>query len=409
MRKQGQQGNVVRLELRLAPSADLDQLSGRLMRNEIYRMVRRVRLARPIGRVPYWYQDVGADLPGGVELHTAMDRAAFEATVLNRDLSLETGAAFIDLVACVDGSKRIVISAHHALFDQRGMVNLAKALDPEGNGLNGEALFPEVPSVPRSRRLKHAVQVMYHMLGSPFWYLARLWVKGRPPLTGLRTRVLRFSLNDTQLVDRQAWAQGARLGRSHFHLAATTMALRTVFAQRREHHPYFWVSMPLSRRPRGVRGHLMSNQLSFVFVRMHDKDLASVATSVASINGQIKEQIAAELPAKYVSLLEVLRHIPLWWFSAMVNLPMRGAYASFAFSDIGEDQDELRTFAGVDVLEVLNYPPAPCPPGLTITFMRHAGELKVVLASVEEAISAQEMGLFERQLNALLRTGEYAG
>lgn len=40
--------------------------------------------------------------------------------------------------------------------------------------------------------------------------------------------------------------------------------------------------------------------------------------------------------------------------------------------------------------------------------MRHAGELKVVLASVEEAISAQEMDLFERQLNALLRTGEHA-
>ncbi|MBK6754762.1 MAG: hypothetical protein IPG69_14560 [Flavobacteriales bacterium] len=59
-------------------------------------------------------------------------------------------------------------------------------------------------------------------------------------------------------------------------------------------------------------------------------------------------------------------------------------YASFAFSDIGEDRDELRTFAGVDVLEVLNYPPAPCPPGLTITCMRHAGELKVVLASVEK-------------------------
>ncbi|MBK6754742.1 MAG: hypothetical protein IPG69_14445 [Flavobacteriales bacterium] len=143
-------------------------------------------------------------------------------------------------------------------------------------------------------------------------------------------------------------------------------------------------------------------------MRLHDQALGSVATSVASINEQIKEQIAAGLPAKYVSLLEVLRHIPLWWFGAMVNLPMRGAYASFAFSDIGEDHDELRTFAGVDVLEVLNYPPAPCPPGLTITFMRHAGELKVVLASVEEAISAQEMDLFERQLNALLRTGEHA-
>jgi len=408
MRKQGQQGNVVRLELRLAPSADLEQLRGHVQRNGIFMLVRRIRLARPIARAPYWYQDKGADLPGGVEVRTAMDRADFEAVVLNRDLSLATGAAFIDLVAFNDGSKSLVISAHHALFDQRGMMNLARVLDPEGPGMGGEALFPEPSPEPWPKRLKHAVQVMFYMLGSPFWYLARLWVKGRPPQSGTRTRVLRFSASDTQIVDQQAWAQGARLGRSHYHLAATTMALRTVFMQRRERHPYFWVSMPLSRRPRGVRGHLLSNQLSFVFVRLHDQALGSVATSVASINEQIKEQIAAGLPAKYVSLLEVLRHIPLWWFGAMVNLPMRGAYASFAFSDIGEDHDELRTFAGVDVLEVLNYPPAPCPPGLTITFMRHAGELKVVLASVEEAISAQEMDLFERQLNALLRTGEHA-
>ncbi|MBK7754219.1 MAG: hypothetical protein IPI41_16900 [Flavobacteriales bacterium] len=143
MRKQGQQGNVVRLELRLAPSADLEQLRGHVQRNGIFMLVRRIRLARPIARAPYWYQDKGADLPGGVEVRTAMDRADFEAVVLNRDLSLATGAAFIDLVAFNDGSKSLVISAHHALFDQRGMMNLARVLDPEGPGMGGEALFPE--------------------------------------------------------------------------------------------------------------------------------------------------------------------------------------------------------------------------------------------------------------------------
>ncbi|MBK6754761.1 MAG: acyl carrier protein [Flavobacteriales bacterium] len=61
--KQGQQGNVVRLELRLAPSADLEQLRGHVQRNGIFMLVRRIRLARPIARAPYWYQDKGADLP----------------------------------------------------------------------------------------------------------------------------------------------------------------------------------------------------------------------------------------------------------------------------------------------------------------------------------------------------------
>jgi hypothetical protein len=53
---------------------------------------------------------------------------------------------------------------------------------------------------------------------------------------------------------------------------------------------------------------------------------------------------------------------------------------------------------GAGVADIINYPPVPHPPGLTVVFMRFKGMLRVVFGYTEEAISNAEIDMLEKNL-----------
>ena len=63
----------------------------------------------------------------------------------------------------------------------------------------------------------------------------------------------------------------------------------------------------------------------------------------------------------------------------------------------------MKTFMEKEVVEILNFPPAPSPPGFTIVFMKDKGALKIVTAFNREAITISEITKFETTLKTSLR------
>ena len=132
-------------------------------------------------------------------------------------------------------------------------------------------------------------------------------------------------------------------------------------------------------------------------------DLESITQAVASVNKQMKEQARSEIPRKYVSLLDRFRRLPLSLYLLLVKLPTGGGVSSFSFSDLGESPNEVQHFGSERVLDMINYPPVPAPPGLTVVFMRYRERLRVVIGYVPEAITDEEVGFFETHLTGSLK------
>lgn len=402
MRKRGRIGNLVRLALELDPSADLQLLAQGIEANPNFRLAKGLRMQRATLVMPKWVMCEDGPGAGNVALIENCAPNDLSERVLQRDILPGGCLVLVQLVALVDGRKQIVISAHHALFDQKGMVNFARAILPGSPSWSEEALFPEHQSQHWWPEFRSTVYIMFYMLGSPFWFMARLLRGKHGPVAAPVFSVLQFDEAQVGSMEKQAWSLGARFGLSHFRLASTLAALQRVFAARGEQPPYYWVSMPVSKRRKGSAGHLFGNNLTFVFARLMDDVVHDRTRAIAAIHAQVKQQLAADVPTRYTSLLNFFRRVPLWLYSTLVNLPMRGDYASLSFSDLGDEGEGVSSFGGVPVLSAVDYASVPAPPGLTVTFKRNSKGLQLVIGHVPEALSVAEREQFERDLVALL-------
>ncbi|MEO8068405.1 MAG: hypothetical protein ABI599_11985 [Flavobacteriales bacterium] len=402
MRKRSTMGNVVRLAMDLDPVADLQALATGIAGNANFRFAVSLRMERSTLRMPRWIMTQGVEPADHITLHEGCTHDYFVSTVLHRDLSCRGSLVHVDLLRFATGGARLVISAHHALFDQRGMANLAAAIQPGAQPWPADLLFPERLREHWLPEFLNTVYIMFYMLGSPFWFMARL-LRGRKGAVSQPVfKVVQLSNAQAALVDTNATRSGARFGNSNFHMAVTLHALQLVFDHRQERPPYFWLSMPVSKRRKGGAGHLFSNNLSFVFARVRSNFVRDIPRAVSSIHAQVRKQLGNGIPERYTSLLNFFRRVPLWLYSTLVNLPMRGDYASLSFSDLGHEGDGLSTFGGLPVLSTVDYASVPSPPGLTVTFKRGSSGLQVVIGAVVEALSPSEMERFERDLVGLL-------
>lgn len=402
MRKRSRVGNVVRLALELDPIADLRLIAEGIEANPNFRLAAGLRMRRATLVMPKWVSG-NADGPSPhITLLESCTDAEFIAAVLQHDIPLKGCLVHVHLVALSTGRKQVVISAHHALFDQRGMENFARAIQPGAPSWPEDVLFPERQRQHWWPEFRNTVYIMFYMLGSPFWFMARL-LRGRPGPVGAPVfGVVQFTRAQVEAMEKQAWSLGSRFGLSNFNLASTLAALQRVFDARAGKPPYYWVSMPVSKRRKGSTGHLFGNNLSFVFARLKDDVVRDRAKAIAAIHAQVKQQLAADVPARYTSLLNFFRRVPLWLYSTLVNLPMRGDYASLSFSDLGDEGEGVSSFGGVPVLSAVDYASVPAPPGLTVTFKRNSKGLQLVIGHVPEALSVAEREQFERDLVALL-------
>jgi hypothetical protein len=288
---------------------------------------------------------------------------------------------------------------HHVLFDFQGMMNFIHGLNGTFNG----SLFPEKEKSSAWEILGDSLRMTVYILSRSVWKLGYLVRKGHSP--GSPTyRSIHFTEAETSTIEKNAWNAGSRIGISSFLLAATGNSVSEILHSRVEKPPYLWFSVPHNQRKLGSVGHLVSNQLSFLFFKLNAEEIRSTKESVGSLNTQLKEQIRNQTVMKYSHLMDGMRVIPLWLYEQMVDVTSKGKLSSFGFSDLGTDQLTFTEFLGASVKNVFRYPPVPTPPGFNVTTIRSEGKLILTLAYGSNLLTEKEIERMGSSIRSTLLT-----
>lgn len=400
MLRNGLVGNISRIHLELSAEANLLSIAERLDQNQALNTVGQLKVVHRWPLLPKWDEEKGKRK--NVLIQFNISRSEFNANVLNRKVDNENGLVFIDLCELEDGTKHMVISMHHVLFDHQGVMNFLHSL------AEPHAEFPLFPDMEKPNRLKVFQNFWFmtvYMLKRSSSKLGTLVDKKLRPATAPTFKVIEFTESETEQIEKNAWSAGARIGQSAYYISATAKVVNETLCKRGDIPPYLWFSVPHNNRRKGTLGHLVSNQLSFLFFRLMKEELTEITSSVSSINYQLKQQLKARIIERYSDLQDALRRMPLFIYEAMVDLASKGKMSSFGYSDLGEQKTRMKEFLGVKVLRIHHYPPVPSPPGFNVIATKVEGELQFVWAYFDEALNHGEIEQMENSFrNGLLVT-----
>jgi NRPS condensation-like uncharacterized protein len=424
MLRNGLVGNISRIHLKLEPNADLNSIAEQLVQNPTFQSVCQLKVVHRWPLTPRWVardcfvprNDEKAtfiakkEQPAlslskrlkqfhNLKAHSKLSKSKLESTVLNRKVDNENSLIFIDLCELEDGTKHVVISMHHLLFDHQGMVNFLHALADDYKTF---PLFPEAEKTSVLQTLYNAAYMTIYMLSRSSGKLGTLVAKNLKPKSTPRFKVIEFSEEETTQIEKNAWQAGSRIGQSAFYISATAQIVNQALKNRNENPPYLWFSVPNDQRRKGTSGHLVSNQLSFLFFRLNSNELATTETAIKAINQQLKTQIKNRITERYTDLLNSLLLMPVPIYEAMVNLASNGKMSSFGYSDLGTDKINLTEFRGARIENTFHYPPVPSPPGFNVVNSKTNEKLKFVWAYFDEVLNEDEISRMEDSFRGLL-------
>ena len=425
MLRNGLVGNISRIHLQLEQNVDLNCIAQQLSQNQTFQRVVQLKVVHRWPLPPKWEvrdclspRRIGAgcssfamtpdnsslrgtkqSLSKYIQVHSAQSTSEFNTTVLNRKMDNDNGLGLIELCELDDGKKKVVITNHHVLFDHQGMVNFVKALADETVSF---PLFPTIEKQNGWRIFRNFWFMTFYMLKRSSSKLGTLVGKNIRPAAPPTFKIIEFSESETKQIEKNAWKAGSRIGQSAFYISATAKIVNQTLTKRNEKPPYLWFSVPNNQRKKGSSGHLISNQLSFLFFRLSAKELDKTEAAVEAINHQLKAQIKNCIAARYTDLLHALRFMPLPVYEAMVNLASNGKMSSFGFSDLGTDKLNLNKFLGAKVKNSFHYPPVPSPPGFNVVVSKNNEKLKFVWAYFDEVINPEEVNEMEQSFRDLL-------
>jgi len=388
IRRNQRSGNIIKLSIEVNGNIDVSELRRMVTTNEFLTQINSIDIEEGFLKIPRWKN--GTILtPVKITEHIETD----EGIVFTKEDSPNT--LLIDLIHA-QGNSVLLISIHHAIADNIGIQNIARVIagtiKPEGPPFADE----EKETISFAQQLIHTLKATRLVFKKTPKRMAKL--VATEAATGIST--LDFDEEETRDIEENVVKNEARLSRSSFYLAATAMALKqTIFADKGDS---FFLPVPQNKRLRGDGKVTMGNHLSFLFYNIPFSKLNNLREATAFITEQMVQQLKEQSPRSYSYLLKTFRFLPLPVYDFFFKLPTKGAVCSFLFSDVGETLPEMKTFMGKEIVEVLNYPPNPCPPHITFVVMKHAGTLKIITSYNSKAINSDEITMFEDALTELL-------
>ncbi len=396
MRNHGQAGNVVRLRLNFDAQFNAAAFQESLMANGNLRSAGSLKPALKNFRLPQW-KLLKSSIPVKLNIHKNLPDEEFELKILNRDIVPSSDSLLhFDLVYFGGERISLVLSAHHAIADQRGMMNIIKLSQTSGD--EARPILPKAELPGLFRQFSDTVISTLFILKSHPRSMATLVRPMQKDASPAKFRVIKFTNEETIAIDKNAVELGASLVKGPFYLAAATRAVDMILRARNKKGIAYWIPVPLDQRPRGSSGSMLANRLSFLFFRISSDKLENLRQATEIFASQMKYQIKRGIPSRYSNLMAFFRRLPLGAYLKLVSLPSGGAISSFSYSDLGETGSGFQNFLGARISDMINYPPVPCPPGLTIVFMRFNGALRVVVGFIEEAVDSAEINMLEKSL-----------
>jgi hypothetical protein len=203
-------------------------------------------------------------------------------------------------------------------------------------------------------------------------------------------------------MERRCEQFNAGFRRSHFYLAASIRALHAVASARGNQEGGYLVPVPHDMRRRGSHGPIFSNHLSILFYRIETRQAASLSTIIEELSRQMMDQMRNRFPECCMAALDMFKPLPLDYYVRHLGSPTGGKFASLCFSDSGETCAGMNDLLGAPIQAVTHLVPTWRPPGLTMLFWRFSGQLRALLASVDDCLSPAEVDVLEHGLRSAL-------
>ncbi len=407
-KKHGTGGNVMRKIFYFNDSLSFQKINTVLKSSPVIHWLCNIKLVQgSLFQLPYWkYTDLQNEII--VLEHHAVIENEVPQSILSRDITIES-SMFIeaDLIHFPSGGCAFVLSWNHILLDAKGTTLLFEHLDhiTENNPNRQEAFFPG--------KEKKAGLLTY--ISNMYKVKKFVQSSSRPPVSSvaygktksvgniIATKVVAFTAGETKIISENAFKKGSHFGPTLYFIACCAHVIHVINKERKNAGD-LWLPVPYDGRLRGASGPLISNCVSFLFYRIPQTQLNTIAETVKCLSEQMKAQIKDSIPQIYTMFLNMMRYIPLWLYYFLISRTGKGVFASFLYTSTGDNFNELTSLFGEPVKNITMIPALTFPPGLTFVFLKHNETLNINIAYSPDIITDNELILIEERLKDLLLT-----
>lgn len=400
-------GNVVRIVFYLDNNKVTQKIIQNINNSPIVHWMCNVKINKGfLLSKPFWeYQQTNRQAV--VHEHQLTNAKEIPESIFKRNI-LVTNPQLIefDIMYYADGKSAIMLSWNHTLMDGRGAGMLIKHLNDEQETTqdNFLKLFPE----------KEAHTALFHYIKNMYEVKRFIETSSKAPISNVvkqnnennqrfKYEVISFTSNETQRIDANAIKHGARFGTNLFLMASCVFAVNALLKKRKKNNQdIIWLPVPYDGRRRGALGPIVNNHVQYLFYRLEGNALSSVKNSLQSLNEQMVAQIKNDMPKKYNTLLNVMRHIPLGLYHHLTNRKSENVFASFLYTSTGENIHDMKTLMTAPIEDVIIFPPQTFPPGITFSFLRHNNALKLNMVYSQNALSNDEKTMMVSTLKSIL-------
>lgn len=376
----------------------LEKISKNIKNSSITHWIANIELKQPFFLNPYWkYIDQGKEI-SIIEL--AGSHSTIPTEILNDNFSLQSDQLVrFHTYKTIDNKLKLVFSFHHILIDGRGSGLLIKHLtsDLHISENSFSSIFPKpIKKINFIHHLINMFQVkkfVENTMRKPIGHPASTPIKNHEYLLSIKD----FTAEETVLIDKNAKENGARFGSNLYQIACCAHAVQKFTTDESD----LWLPVPYDGRKRGSNGPMISNNISFLFYRLSFKDNPTIEDTVNDVYKQMNHQLKLAIPKKYNELLQFMKFIPKRFYYWMTTNAGKGAISTFLYSSSGEAVWDTSNFSE-DLSDTLLIPPFTYPPGLSITFLRYNGTLKMNIAVSSNKIDKIKLSLLEEKLVELL-------
>lgn len=390
--------NIIRMVMTVKDEESLKRIETAIQTSPLIHWIANIQLKTPFFINPYWrYSKKGKTIP--INQLEGVFRGV-PSIILNQNFNLKKEPLLrFDRYSSSNGELKLVMSFHHVLLDGRGSGLIIRHLT--GNlPINEETIKDIFP-----KRIKK-INFFSHFVNM-FQVKAYVEKTMKKPIGHIKNgasknneyilRSINFDLNQTHTIDENAEINGARFGTNLFQIACCANAISSLINYKHD----LWVPIPYDGRKRGSFGPVISNNISFNFYRLKISSTTSICETIISIQTQMNEQLKKEMPRKYNQLLQFMKFIPKRFYYWMTTRAGKGEIASFLYSSSGESFWDTSRFSN-ELTDTLLIPPFTYPPGISITFLRYDGKLKMNIAVSSDKIDLKNLSLLEKKLSDLL-------
>jgi NRPS condensation-like uncharacterized protein len=360
------------------------------------------RVARDFKLTPYWKIPVARERDVSLNVSHLPERTSTEfllpELVQNANRRFLDNNEYLDFHLFVSGEQSaLAMRFDHRLFDARGaelFLNLFQSSLGDSS-FSGDITFTSSMELTawRSKFLagKKVNRAIIALSKSTPQALPV------PPVSdkGFCYRLLTFDKQETAGIYERAYREAGYLMESPFFLAVITQALHESGVFREGSGSCYLIPATVDLRPGKHLQEVFFNYVSYLFYQIPVAQATDLKGLITLIKQQMYDQVKSGLPRDLAAASLLTRIVPVSILGKLLQLPMKGTLASFAFSHLGKSSYQSTEFMGSSLENIFHLPRVPASPGLGFFSSRYGDRLNLVISCLHGIMTDEEVGKLE--------------